>query len=72
MASGRMDISLCLASDPISLSTLKKNIAVLRTVDDIFTQPFDEYACKFIFSNDQGLLLFPILKEIEQLFVIYL
>ena len=52
MASWRVDVTFCLASDAVSLTTLEEDVAVLSAVYNILTKTLHEDASELILSND--------------------
>ena len=67
-----MNVSFGLPGDPILLAPFQQYIAVLSTVDHVFTQSLHEYPGEFILTNDQRLGLFTILEQVVELFIVNL
>lgn len=72
MTSRGVDVTLGLSCDPISLSPLEQDEAILCTVDHILTKSFDKYTRKLILSDHQRFGLLSVLKEVIELLVVNL
>ena len=71
MRSRRVDIGPGLSSNPIFLTSLQQNEAVLSISDNILTQSLNEDSIELVFSDEQWLSIL-ILKQIKELFIINL
>jgi hypothetical protein len=47
-----VDVALRLARDPVALSSLEQDEAVLRTVDNVLAEALNKDARELIFSDD--------------------
>lgn len=65
-----MDVSFGLSSYSVPLSPFKQDVAVIRTIDYILTQAFNENPCELVLSDDERFRLLTVLKEIEEFLVV--
>lgn len=65
-----MNVSFGLSGYPILFTPLQQNIAILGTVDNIFTESFNEYPRKLVLSYDQRFVLLTVLEQVVELFII--
>ena len=66
----RVDVHLGLTRYPISLAPLQQSKAVILVSHDVFTQALHINTLHSVFPNTEGVLLFGVLKEVKDFFVV--